>query len=173
MMERQELEQLLKEHYSIRRMAAAARVSPTTIRYWLKVQGMKTAGHSPHPAKPLCRNCGNAVRCRPNVYCSASCQQRFKRRVRVEAGTAKRTALKSYLLECRQHRCEVCGLTEWMGKTIPLELDHKDGDSDNNRLGNLRLICPNCHAQTATYKAKNRGHGRHYRRERYAQGKSY
>src|SRR6266540_5330922 len=40
-------------------------------------------------------------------------------------------------------------------------------------LDNLRLICPNCHAQTETYKAKNMGRGRHYRRERYAKGKSY
>jgi hypothetical protein len=40
-------------------------------------------------------------------------------------------------------------------------------------LDNLRLICPNCHAQTQTYKNKNKGRGRHYRRERYAKGKSY
>ncbi|HXG93246.1 MAG TPA: HNH endonuclease signature motif containing protein [Blastocatellia bacterium] len=73
----------------------------------------------------------------------------------------------------RGRRCEVCGITEWMDRPAPLELDHKDGDSSNNALDNIRLICPNCHAQTATYKGKNRGRGRYYRRERYAQGKSF
>src|SRR6185312_16309386 len=43
-------------------------------------------------------------------------------------------------------RCEGCRLTEWQGHPIPLELDHRDGDRDNNELRNLRLLCPNCHA---------------------------
>lgn len=175
-MERQEIERLVRECHSIRRMADAAGVSPTTIRYWLGVWGMKSEGNQARQTrqpKSLCRNCGIPVRQKPNIYCSISCQQRFKRRVSVEGGTAGKRALRSYLLECREHKCEVCGLAKWMGKLIPLEMDHKDGDSANNRLDNLRLICPNCHAQTETYKAKNIGRGRHYRRDRYAQGKSY
>jgi hypothetical protein len=81
--------------------------------------------------------------------------------------------LKRYLLEHRGRRCEVCGITEWMGRPAPIELDHIDGDPTNNVLINLRLICPNCHSQTDFYKGKNMGRGRHFRRERYAQGKSY
>lgn len=49
---------------------------------------------------------------------------------------------------------------------IPLELDHIDGDHENNVEGNLRLICPNCHAQTPTYKNKNKGRGRESRRRK-------
>jgi hypothetical protein len=175
-MERQELERLVREYHSIRQIADAAGVSPTTVRYWLGVWGMKSDGDQFGPskqAKPLCRNCGNPVRRRPNVYCSPHCQHQFKRRVKVGYGTARTRALKSYLLDCREHRCEICGLAEWMGGSIPLELDHKDGDAANNGLDNLRLICPNCHAQTQTYKNRNIGRGRHYRRERYAKGKSY
>jgi hypothetical protein len=175
-MERQELERLVRERHSIRRMADAAGVSPTTIRYWLGVWGMKSEGNQARESrwpKPLCRNCGVPVRQRPNVYCSTHCQHQFKRRAKVEHGTARTRALKSYLLDCREHRCEICGSAEWMGKSIPLELDHKDGDAANNSLDNLRLICPNCHAQTQTYKNRNMGRGRHYRRDRYAQGKSY
>jgi 5-methylcytosine-specific restriction endonuclease McrA len=52
-------------------------------------------------------------------------------------------------------KCSNCGGVEWLGKSIPLELDHIDGDKTNNQLDNLRLICPNCHALTPTYRGKN------------------
>ena len=45
-------------------------------------------------------------------------------------------------------KCECCGLTEWMGKPIPLELHHIDGNHYNNNLSNLLILCPNCHAQS-------------------------
>ncbi|MDR0811166.1 MAG: HNH endonuclease [Paludibacter sp.] len=52
--------------------------------------------------------------------------------------------------------CEKCGLTEWNGKPIMLELHHIDGNRQNHLLKNLRLLCPNCHSQTDTYRAKNK-----------------
>ena len=64
---------------------------------------------------------------------------------------------KSHLLYERGHKCEVCGLTEWMGKPAPIELDHIDGNCENNVKDNLRLICCNCHAQTDSYRGKNVG----------------
>ena len=51
--------------------------------------------------------------------------------------------------------CSVCGITEWIGKPINMELDHIDGDRSNHKLGNLRMLCPNCHSQTETYRSKN------------------
>ena len=55
------------------------------------------------------------------------------------------------------HQCEICELTEWMGKPVPIELDHIDGNHFNNDLSNLRIVCPNCHSQTETNSGKNVG----------------
>lgn len=54
-------------------------------------------------------------------------------------------------------RCECCGLSTWNGLPIPLELDQVNGHSSDNRIENLRILCPNCHAQTPTYRGKNIG----------------
>lgn len=56
-----------------------------------------------------------------------------------------------------QHECAVCKGTTWNSLPIPLELDHISGDPMDNSLGNLRLLCPNCHAQTPTYRGRNIG----------------
>lgn len=56
----------------------------------------------------------------------------------------------------KEHKCECCGLNEWLDEPIPLELDHIDGDHYNNMLENLKILCPNCHAKTPTYRGKNK-----------------
>lgn len=55
----------------------------------------------------------------------------------------------------KNYQCECCGLTEWLGDPIPLELHHKDGNHHNNTLNNFQLLCPNCHAKTNSYRGKN------------------
>lgn len=56
----------------------------------------------------------------------------------------------------KENKCEICGLTEWMGKPITLQLDHINGKHSDNRLENLRILCPNCHSQTETWGMKSR-----------------
>jgi hypothetical protein len=66
--------------------------------------------------------------------------------------------LKKYLVEAGifKWECSRCKQTEWEEQKIPLELEHKNGIHNDNRLENLCLLCPNCHALTPTYRAKNK-----------------
>ena len=66
-------------------------------------------------------------------------------------------ALKLRLIRCGllSRRCSLCRMENWLGRPMPLELDHVDGNRFNNLFVNLRLLCPNCHALTSTYRGKN------------------
>jgi hypothetical protein len=131
-----------------------------------------------------CLGCGTALTKRhQRLFCSNRCQ-RAQERARNLArwletgvgtpGTHQGHYIRSYLLEEQNGRCDVCGCPgSWFGQTLRFILDHVDGDSSNNRRENLRLVCPNCDSQLPTYKARNRGKGRSWRRLRYAEGKSY
>lgn len=57
------------------------------------------------------------------------------------------------IIEEQANAC-LCGITEWLGKSIVLELDHIDGDNKNNVRDNLRALCPNCHSQTPTWRGR-------------------
>ena len=69
----------------------------------------------------------------------------------------QRTVLRRYIIKNNliQYKCAICGCTEWQGKTLSLELDHINGINNDNRLENLRFLCPNCHSQTSTYGSRN------------------
>lgn len=54
-----------------------------------------------------------------------------------------------------EHKCVGCNGVSWLNQPIPLELDHINGNNQDNSLENLRLLCPNCHAFTPTYRGKN------------------
>ena len=106
-------------------------------------------------------------------YCNIQCQQNYQTKERVrewlEENKSWKTQVpqwaKNYLADIKGYACEVCRINEWNGTKIILECDHIDGNHQNNKPENLRLICPNCHSQTETYKAKNKGNGRSYRKK--------
>lgn len=84
------------------------------------------------------------------------------------------SVIRNYLYVEQDHRCAVCSLPNtWNGQDLRFILDHTDGNSSNNTRENLRLVCGNCDLQLPTSRGKNRGSGRHYRRERYSKGKSF
>jgi hypothetical protein len=117
-------------------------------------------------------------------YCSNRCQQDYEKEQYVKEIEDSQNAnprghktlpnfIKSYFKDKLGCKCSICNESEWMGKEIPLVLDHIDGHSWNDELSNFRLVCGNCDMQLPTYKNKNKGNGRHNRRQRYKEGKSY
>ena len=131
-----------------------------------------------------CLGCGGElVGRRLKAFCSNACQQSHRRRLLLEAwlntGVCGRTSyqghyVRDYLYEQQRGCCAICGIKDkWNGVTLVLIVDHIDGDASDSRRENLRLICPNCDSQLPTFKARNRGSGRYYRRQRYAHGQSY
>ena len=131
-----------------------------------------------------CLSCGSALSKRSQkLYCSNNCQAVARRETGtkrwLETGEANLAGyrthyIRQYLSAAQNGCCAICGgANTWLGAHLALVLDHVDGNPTNNQRENLRLICPNCDSQLPTYKSRNRGNGRHFRRQRYADGQSY
>lgn len=130
-------------------------------------------------ARKVCLNCSRDVGSRTGrKYCSYPCQWDFlykeyiKRWLAGEEdgvkGDQTSIRIKKFLLEEIGHKCSQCGwdkINPFSGKK-PLELNHKDGNSYNNRLDNLEILCPSCHSLTSNYGILNKGNGRKIRREK-------
>jgi hypothetical protein len=73
------------------------------------------------------------------------------------ANSRSRIAIKRHLLRAGiiVNRCDWCGLSEWRGRPLSIQIDHVNGIRDDHRLENLRMLCPNCHSQTDTFAARN------------------
>lgn len=181
MLERSALEDCVNRRLSIRKTAAELGVSYGQVRYWLKQYNLET--------KPLfvsvfinkCKNCDNEFKYSKHkglgIYCSNDCCTEYFRKTKFEKieTTGRYDSIRTarlYLIARDGNVCNICGISEWQGESVPLVCDHIDGNSEEFAMTNIRMICCNCDAQTPTYKGRNRGNGRFARAQRYRDGLS-
>lgn len=139
-----------------------------------KYCSLKCSAQAQKKSRSRCLSgCGNLGKLYRTRYCSISCAHgqpiQMPSRDLLPGGWRARlrfaTILARILRDYYGERCLRCGWSERHAKTgkVPIEVDHIDGNWENNRLTNLTLLCPNCHALTPTFRALNRGRGRAYR----------
>lgn len=122
--------------------------------------------------KSKCKHCKRKTKGHMQLFCSVECFSDYKwsntKELILQEKEVSWRSIRKYLLETKKE-CQECGISEWNFKPITLECDHIDGNKSNNILSNARLLCPNCHSQTETYKAKNTNNplGKEERKRRY------
>lgn len=121
-----------------------------------------------------CLNCGKEIE---KNFCNNTCYAEYNKKqiflkiencdFRLDNKITESKWIKKYLIEKYGEQCMICGWCEKNKKTniIPIELNHINGNSENNNLNNVELLCPNCHSLTENYGALNKGNGRTHRKE--------
>lgn len=138
----------------------------------MRIHGKSGGGYSKprnrkNPRTFICLACGienNWSRSSYNKYCNNVCKGRWEYEnihiplILEGKKTDYSGTLRRYIFERDNNECTKCGLgPEWNGQTLRLQVDHIDGNSDNNFPHNLRVLCPNCHTQTKTWGSKGKG----------------
>lgn len=142
MTEKEELEKLVKESNSLSEI--------------LRKQGKSISGSATKILKDKLDNYGISY-----LFLN---EKEIKKQIPLEEILVENRSYSSSLLKKRllkeglkEDRCEICGcLNEWNGQPLMLQLDHINGNHNDNRLENLRILCPNCHTQTETFSNKSK-----------------
>lgn len=138
-----------------------------------RLAGLNTLTDSKKKTK-LCRQCDKKIPTE-STYCSQKCHTDFVKfekigkwlagEIDVSTVLGCSRTIRNYLLEQCNNKCPKCGWGEVHPVTgnVPLEVNHIDGDSKNNRPENLEVLCPNCHSLTPNFRALNKKSSRTHR----------
>ena len=116
--------------------------------------------------KTQCLNCGAEIEhlhSAPRKYCNNQCQRDHVLNEAIASGKYTRFNALTWHRKNREYRCSECGISDWNNKPLALQIDHIDGNNQNNLVENLRWLCPNCHTQTDTWGVKNASDEGYYR----------
>lgn len=162
---RELLENLIAKNYSQQRIADTIGVTKGKVIYALRFYGLKTIKKINR-----CKKCKKVLKGSIKVYCDNTCQNAYQNDSYIdrwleglEKGWVAKTkklsiTIRNYLKKVRGSNCEECGWDEQHpldGKSLT-EIDHIDGDAENCRPENLKILCPNCHSMTPTYRNRNK-----------------
>lgn len=139
---KEELEQIVKESKSYREVIKKVGYTTVsggnnkTVKNRIEKYGIDTSHFSIAGQRGITRT-------EENVFCKDS--------------TASQRTLREWFIKGKYvpYECSICGISEWQGKELSLQLDHINGDNHDNRLENLHWLCPNCHSQTDTFCGKH------------------
>ena len=133
---REDFEKVINESTSMAEAAKKMQMSYDTFRKWTQHYGLFNPNQSGKGKK------------KPKVFTSK--EDVF----RVFDYNVGRQTIKNWYLLDHEYKCEECGISEWNGEHLTLELEHENGNRKDNRLENLKLLCPNCHSQTSTWRKR-------------------
>ena len=125
--------------------------------------------------RKYCKICNKPLKSKYSIYCSNSCHQKDIHQTYIQKWKTGEESgvignewkdislhIKRYIFEKYNNKCAKCGWAEInpFTNTLPLEIEHIDGNALNNKEDNLILLCPNCHSLTKTYRGANKGKGK-------------
>lgn len=162
------LKTLTSQKESIRGIAKILNVSPSTVRYWLTKYDLKTTPIT--KAKKDCKNCNTELINLQSLYCNPTCHRDFEYKQYIKdwklgiiPGHVGKTlqlsnSIRKYMLLKYNNTCIECSWNKLhpVDNKPLVEIDHIDGDASNCREDNLRVLCPNCHSMTSTFRARNK-----------------